>query len=100
MSDLSDILPDFARDRQATLRDLSEKQAQNFEKWAEEQRQRDLDRINKIIAEAQDASPHAAQPDAAPRSDAADLRRELERNGSTPAAPVSIESRIRGANDK
>lgn len=99
MSALSDILPDFARDRQATLRDLSEKQAQNFEKWAEEQRQRDLDRINKIIAEAHDASPNAAQPDAAPPSDAADLRRELERNASAPAAPASIESRIKNAQE-
>lgn len=105
MSDLADILPDpsflgmtlFARDRAAVLRDLHEKQAAMFEEWAEQERQRELDRINKIIATANDVQKiESATP---PTSDRAEFQKALERSGEMRHTLPSLESRVRNAKE-
>lgn len=100
MPTLSDLLPEFARDRAATLRDLSEKQAKMFEAWSEEQRQQQLDAINKIIAEANDAQPGTAVDNVAPANpDLAELQKALELRGVRQDSTPSLESQVRKAID-
>jgi hypothetical protein len=95
---LADTLPEFARNRTAVLRDLHEKQTAMFEEWAEQERQRELDRINKIIAEANDVQ--KIESAAPPTSDLAEFQKALERSGEMRHVSPSLESRIRSANDK
>lgn len=100
MSDLADILPEFARDRAATLRDLSEKRAKMFEEWSEEQRRQQLDAINKIIAAANDAQPGTTVENVAPANpDLAELQKALELRGVRQDPVPSLESQIRKAKD-
>jgi len=100
MPTLADILPEFARDRAATLRDLAEKQAKMFDEWSEEQRQRQLDAINKIMAEAKDAQPGAPVDNAVPANpDLTELQKALELRGIRQNPTPSLESQIRKAKD-
>ena len=98
MAHLADILPEFARTRQAVLRDLHEKQAAMFEEWAEQERQCELDLISKIISDANDVQ--KIESAAQPSSDLAEFQKALERSGEMRYASPSLESRIKNANDK
>ncbi len=99
MSDLANILPEFAADRRRVELDLLERQADAFDKHVEEQTRRDLERIGKIIAESKDVSPIAAKPEAPPSSDLAEMQKQIERNGITGAVTPSIENRIKNAKE-
>ncbi len=100
MPTLADVLPEFARDRAATRRDLADQQAKLFDEWSEAHRQRQLDAINRIIEQARDAQPGASRENAAPANpDLAELRKALELRGIQPNPIPSLEKQIRQVND-
>ena len=99
MSNLSNILPEFARDRALVRRELSEKQTVMFERWADEQRQAELARIDKILSEANDLSPGTTLPtDTSPvNPDLSEMQRQLNLMGFVTDSTPSLDKRIRGA---
>ncbi len=100
MADLSEIIPEFVRNRRRVLHDLNEKQAQMFEAWTEEERQRDLDRVKQIMQEANDLPANAnlkTEDAASSNPDLAELQKQLECNGVIVALQPSLGSRIKSA---
>lgn len=98
MPDLSEILPEFARDRRVVMHDLFEKQAEMFDARVEEELERERTRVVQIMREAKDlpANPDLKAEQVPRNPDQAELQKQLELNQEV-TLPPSLESRIKNA---
>ena len=80
MSNLSDILPEFARPREQARRGWNETRSQLVEKYSEREERYRLAELNKIIVAANDAQPNFKTDTAnQPNSDLIEFQKTLER---------------------